>query len=513
MKRIALLLVAWSFLGVLSAQMPTTYLVSDFSEEELDQMLVLCMKGGIKGLLHGAPFSSYGHYEWKPDFAPKGNRSVAGMVEHAQENGILLGIYAQKDAISLNDRYFTPRYFHRLKKSGRVALFDDIAADQREFAVYPNEVFDHVSTLNLLLADGEMISYGTMEHAQEAVLLYRCSRGAFGTEASDHDARAEVYKIWDAPGRFVAPDESLRDSVQWHLSQRIASARLPFVRYSGESGMNKVDGSVRVRQVERWERERDSLSVLGLPLELGWLSLRASEGRQSATTLEELEWMLSKAAAFDAGYGLVIDRAAVKRYGCLDKALSAVKAWNTVRDAGILTLQQKEDLKDPYTDWHLEAFGDDSFLLYPIRCSRGYRCVVKGAGRWQETWQWKSSSKSLLALRIEVNGKGEIRKPVLVVGEDTLELPCPVKSGQFLVCGFDGMARLTDADLHTIREWKMEALSALAEGETPVVFSFEARSDGKLPEVVVRYQTRETPIPLMVAPDLEWRPDGGAAPH
>lgn len=496
MKSLFFLLLISLALGV-CAQSPTTYLVSDFSEEEFDQMLVLCMKGGIKGLLHGTPFSSYGHYEWNPDFAPQGNRSVARMVEHARENGILLGIYAQKDAISLNDRYFTPRYYHRLKKSGGVVLFDGIDVDQREFAVYPNEVFDHVSTLNLLLADGEMITYGTMEPAQEAVLLYRCTRGAFGTVASNHDARTEVYKIWDAPGRYVAPDESLRDSVQWHLSQRIASARLPFVRYSGESGMNKVDGSVRVRQVEAWERQRDSLNAVDKPFELGWFAIHSSEGRQPATTLEELEWFLSKAAAFDAGYGLVIDHATMHHHGLLDKMLSVAKAWNRVRDAGVLSDKQKEDLMDPYADWHLEPYSEDGFLLYPIHCSRGYRCPVKSAGRCQESWQWKASVQSLLALCIEVKGKGEIRKPALLIGEDTLSFPCTVKAGQFLLCGFDGMARVTDADRHTLKEWKMETLPALAEGETPSVFSFDARSDGKLPEVLVRYQTRECPIPIV----------------
>ena len=471
------------------AQVPSTYLVSDFSEEELDQMLVLCMKGEIKGLLHGAPFSSYGHYEWNPEFAPEGNRSVARMVVHAQENGILLGIYAQKDAISLNDRYFTPRYFHRLKKSGRVVLFDDIAADQREFAVYPNEVFDHVSTLNLLLADGEMISYGTMEPAQEAVLLYRCSRGAFGTEATDHDARAEVYKIWDAPERFVAPDETLRDSVQWHLSQRIASARLPFVCYSGESGMNKVDGSVRVRQVEAWEQDN--------PMSLGWFSIHASNGRQPATTVEELEWFLAKAAAFDAGYGLVIDRAAIQRLGLLDRMMALVKAWNTVREAGVLSDRQKEDLKDPYADWHLEPYGEDSFLLYPVWISRRYRCAV-AKGPILENWRWKSDAESNVALCVEVKGKGEIRHPAIVLGADTLSFPCIVKAGQQLVCGSNGTVRITDADFQVVKEFKVDGIPSLPEGETEVSFSCETRSDGKLPEVSVRYQIREVPIPIVI---------------
>lgn len=490
------LLLVWAFSLGLSAQSPATYMVSDFSAEEFERMLDLCGEAGLEGLLQRTPFSSYGHYQWNPDFAPEGDRSVARMVAQAANRGVLLGIFAQNDAISLNDPYFSPRYYHRLKKSGSVVLFDDIATDQHEFALYPNEVFEHPSTLNLLFVDGELISYGTMEPARDAVLLYRCTRGAFGTAAADHGARAEAYKLWDSPERFVAPDASLRDSVQWHLSQRIAGAGLRFVRYPDESGIHQVDGTVRVRQVEAWEAAFEMNTVS--PRSLGWFSLHASDGRQPATTVEELEWFLAKAAAFDAGYGLVIDRVALQRFGMLDRMLALVKAWNTVRDACILTERQKEDLLDPYADWHLEPYGADSFLLYPVRISRRYRCPV-AKGPVHETWQWKASEKSSLALSIEVKGKGEIRHPSIAMGSDTLRFPCVVKAGQRLFCGFNGTVRITDGDFNTLKELTVEGLPMLSDGETEVTFSCEARgADGKLPEVWVRYQTRETPIPLMV---------------
>ena len=512
MKRIGLLLAVWLLLGGLCAQQPSTYLVSDFKGEALEEMLDLCEKGGLSGLLQRTPFSSFGYYEWHPDFAPEGDRSVARMVERAQERGVQLGIFAQTDAISLNDAYFSPRYYARLRRAGQVTLFHDIDAEQGAFAVDPSEVFSQPSTLNLLLVEGEMIAYGTMEPAQESVILYRCARGAYGTVASDHGTRAEAYKLWDSPGRFVAPDGSLRDSVRWHLAQRIEAARLPFVLYSDAPGMNWVDGTVRVRQVEAWEQEREDYRArtaaetdLAAAWSLGWYGIHASEGRQPATTLEELEWFLSKAAAFDAGYGLVIDRSAVQRHGLLDRMMALVKAWNAVRDAGILTEQQKEDLKDPYQDWHLEPFGEDSFLLYPIRQSRGYRCpAVKGPAL--ANWQWKASERCNLALCVEVKGKGEIRNPSLVLGADTLRFPCAVKAGQRLLCGFNGTLRIVDADWHTIKERSVEGLPMLPEGETEVAFTYEARGADKAPEVIVRYQTRETPIPLQL-PSERVRPN------
>ena len=253
--------------------------------------------------------------------------------------------------------------------------------------------------------------------------------------------------------------------------------------------MNKVDGSVRVRQVEAWEQDN--------PMSLGWFSIHASNGRQPATTVEELEWFLAKAAAFDAGYGLVIDRAAIQRLGLLDRMMALVKAWNTVREAGVLSDRQKEDLKDPYADWHLEPYGEDSFLLYPVWISRRYRCAV-AKGPILENWRWKSDAESNVALCVEVKGKGEIRHPAIVLGADTLSFPCIVKAGQQLVCGSNGTVRITDADFQVVKEFKVDGIPSLPEGETEVSFSCETRSDGKLPEVSVRYQIREVPIPIVI---------------
>ena len=508
MKRLCLLFLILILAISVLAQSPPTYLVGDFSADELEQMLDLCGKSVIRALMQNAPFSSYGHYLWNPDFAKEGDRSVARMVERAASRGVQLGIYAQTDAISLNDSYFSPRYFSRLKRSGKVELFDWIAADQREFAMLPDEVFDQPSSLNLMLVDGELLSYGTMEPAQEVVLLYRCNRGLYGTVAAEHRASAEAYKLWDAPGRFVAPDGSLRDSVQWHLTQRIETSGLRFVRYPDEPGMHKIDGSIRVRQLEAWMQEKDSLNAVGKPLELGWFTLRAADGRQASTTLEELEWMLSKAAALDAGYGLVIDRSAIKRHGQLDKMMTMVKAWNQVRDAHVLTKEQREDLLDPYADWHLEPCGEGGYLLYPVQLSRRYRCPVTSTVRpIHEVWTWKASSQRPVSVSIEVKGQGEIRQPSLVVGGDTLLFPCTVKTGQMLRCGFNGKAFVMDADHQVLKTLAMEKQLSLPEGESEVTFSCEVKGAPKMPEVSVRYLIREQPIPIQIEEKSHSEPD------
>ena len=372
-------------------------------------------------------------------------------------------------------------------------LFSDITAEQRDLVIYHTEELDQPSTLNLILIGKEIVSYGTMEPAGDMLFLHRCSRGLYGTKAEAHSKREEAYKIWDAPERYCAPDGALLDSVRKCLAQRIAASGSPFSLPSGGYGQELLNVSQRVQLVDRWTNERASLDDTQQMM-LGWFPILVSDKRQASTVLEDLEWLLSKAAAFDAGFGLVIDRVALKRYGQLDKVMALVKAWNAVRDAGILTQMQKEDLSDPYADWHLEPFGEDGYLLFPVRQSRGYRCVIAKAGSHQETWQWKSGETSVAALRIEIKGQGEIRQPMLVTATDTLLLPCAVKAGQYLLCDFDGVAKVTDADYRTLQEFTMDKVLTLDEGETQVTFLCEVKGDKKPPEVTVRYLIREQPI-------------------
>ena len=189
MKRLCILLLIGLLASAIKAQSPQTYMVSDFAEDELESVLDLCRKGGVEQVLHKNPFSSYGHYEWNPAFASKGNRSVARMVQKALESGVQLGLLVHEDAISLNDGYFSPRNFKQLRKTGSVQLFSNVAAEQRDLVIYHTEELDQPSSLNLILIGKEMISYGTMEPSGDMLFLHRCSRGLHGTKDVEHEKR------------------------------------------------------------------------------------------------------------------------------------------------------------------------------------------------------------------------------------------------------------------------------------------------------------------------------------
>lgn len=484
---------AFSLYGMGQTSKP--YLVTDFAEKDFEHVLDLCHQGGFDYLLHRYPFSTYGHYLWNPDFVSKGNRSVASMVQEAANQGVELGVFVYADAISTNDAYFAPRYHKQLVRQGEVHLFDDINAEQIDMAIYKSEVLNVPSTLNLLLIDDELISYGTMEPAGELMLLHHCKRGVFGTKASAHHRKTPTYKVSDSPERYVYPDGALRDSVRHQLSKRINDVGIRFVEYSIAPGHEMISEAQRVQNVERWS----ALKAMGedKPLMLGWFRVHVADRHQHSTTIEDVEWLLAKSVAFDAGYGLVLGKVVMSKYGQVETILAQTRFWNELRSSGLVDETLSEALKDPYQDWHLDRDSLGRFMLYKQQVSRRFRCAFSPSDTellTTEPWEWKNDEESEYALRLQVEGKASITDPDICVAGTHLLFPCTLKPNQFLVYDFDSRAYITDQDFNVIEEVNPVGQAVLPAGRTEVSFSCKVPNKKNRPEVNLRYMTREKPM-------------------
>lgn len=461
------------------------YVLADFTAEDLPEMLEICHQGGFEFLIQKTPFSTYGHYEWNEAFAPQGDQSVKQMVATAEEAGVHLGVWVQENAIDTDDPYFSPEYFKQYRKGGRLELYDGISADETTIAMYRTDALNTSSTLNLIMIDDELIVYATMESAGGLTLIHRCTRGAFGTKAVAHSVNAEAYRIWASTENFVEPEGDLRDLVRQRLEDRLQF--FPVKLYQDDPGQNWIDESIRVSQVERWENE-PALASLGLYL------IRVSDKRRPATSIEELEWMLSKAASFDAGYGLVIDPKAMKGHGMLNEMLETMSQWNRLLRAGAFTEQQEQLLRDPYLDWHLEPFDSLHYVLYQQDISRRFRCNFEesdpGVLR-SETWTWNADEGGNFGLRIQVDGEVEILNPMVNTTRGLVMFPCAIKPGQRLLYNFGETACVVDADYHKLEEVTIEGLAELDVDSSEAYFLCEVDPTAKKrPEVTLRYLTR-----------------------
>lgn len=465
------------------------YIVADFAEADLPTMLDLCHRGGFETLVVRNPFATLGHYEWDATFAPEGDKSVRRMVEAAAAEGVTLGVMVQEDVISLNDAFFVPKYYSQLQHSEPLVLFDELSAEDVDIPLRRNDLFRTVSALNLLLIDEEIVSFGTMEIAGDLVLLHHCTRGLYGTKKAAHNLDAKMYRVWDTPERNVIPDGELRQLVRERLADRLAAANVSLVLVKGDPGQEILDKSIRVRKVESWESEGVANNTLG------WFLVHPADKKRAATTMTELEWVLSKAAAFDASYGLLVDLKAMTAHGLFSEMLETMRQWNLLHRCGAFTSLQKELMKDPYLDWHLERRTDSLFRLYPWNISHRYQCDLHeiDTGLVQsDPWMWNAEEEAPFGLWLQVDGVTEVVNPMVNTTRGLVMFPCTIKPGQLLDYHFGDTACIVDANLHLLETVAVEGLAELAKGDNEVTFLCEVDPESEqLPVVTLRYITRE----------------------
>jgi len=487
MKRIGFLILLLVLTCGLWSQNP--YIVADFAEGDLPTMLDLCHQGGFETLVVRNPFATLGHYEWDETFAPEGDKSVRRMVETAANEGVTLGVMVQEDVVSINDAFFAPKYYHQFQHSEPLFLFDELTADDIDIPMRRNDLFRSLSALNLLLIDDEIVSFGTMEIAGDLVLLHHCTRGMFGTKKTAHTLDAKVYRVWDTPERNVIPDGELRQMVRQQLSDRLAAANVTLALRRDEPGQEILDKSIRVRKVETWESEGVANN------NLGWFLVHPADKKRAATTMTELEWMLSKAAAFNASYGLLVDLKALTSHGLFTEMLEVMRQWNLLAQREAFNPWQQEVMKDPYLDWHLERQTDSIYRLYPWNFSRRYQCNLQtiDTGLVQgETWLWNTEEEGPFGLWIQVDGVTEVDNPMINTNRGLVMFPCTVKPGQQLDYHFGDTAFIFDVNLHLLETVAVEGLPELAKGDNEVAFLCEVDPETEqLPVVTLRYITRE----------------------
>ena len=454
--------------------------------------------------------------------------------DKAHQAGLDLGLIVLANRIPTDSKLVGPKPSKHLLKQGLLHLQLPIDDKQNEFAVYHSELFDIPSTINVLQIDDELVTYRSVEKVGNIHLFYHCVRGAFGTRRVAHGKNAVVYKLWDTTERTLLPDLETQDQMAQSEAKKIANTDYPLLIFNdlksyayNDQGdlsighfldtMHKYNPDKllqadlltpaawpylsRVNENQLWNETMRSTMVETLaekqefyrktqmPWMIGNFKIHLADKNRKATTMEEMEWFLSKAAAFDAGFGLIFDPETMKRHGLTNDMLNTINIWETLRLAGAFSEEQKELFKDPYENWHIGKAEDSSYLLYPQYISRGFYCNFKDDG-----WQWNSPYPGRFALRIAVEGKGSISELELRTPNGILYFPCTVKAGQYLVFDFDGTAYVTDANFNTMEEILPQGVSMLDEGPSEVSFKCKMKKEKeKQPDVTLRFITRGKP--------------------
>ncbi len=404
------------------------YLITSFTEDNVDQAIALTQKAGLKYLYHyGKTFENWGHFDlYKGEF-PNGVAGLKMCVEKAAAQGIKMGTHCLSNFITTNDPYVTPIPDPRLAKVGSSKLVQAIGSTDNEIEIAAPDFFNQMknNTLKTLVVNNELIRYGGVSEAAPWRLL-DCQRGAFGTQASDHSAGTQISKLLDHGYKVFLTDADLTIEMSKTLAELYNQTGLRQISFDGLEGNRStglgtygeslmpytwynalkpelkdhliIDASrtthffwhiySRMNWGEPWYagfRESQTQYRFNnqayfqrnfMPGMLGWFKMTAE------TSLEDMEWMLAKSAGYAAGYALVADTQRVVQNANADQIFQQVGDWEKLRLSNAFNEVQKAAMRD----------NDREFTLHRIDA---------------ETWNWQEVHAEIFTHAKKVRQPGE----------------------------------------------------------------------------------------------------------
>jgi hypothetical protein len=386
------------------------YLILDFGEADIDEAIAWTKRAGLRYLYHPEPFRTWGHFELNDRF-PRGREGLRACVEKAEAAGIMVGVHTLSNFITTNDAYVTPVPDPRLARVGTSALTAHVDARQTEIPVESPKFFAQYrnNTLRTVAVGHELIQYRAVSEEAPWRLL-DAKRGAFGTAASGHEAGDSVAMLADHGYRVFLTDADLGREVATTIADLFNETGLRQISFDGLEGnqstgmgnygevlftttwYDRLSDDIRRHYIadasrtshffwhvytrmnwgEPWYAGfRESQTEYRLknqpyfrrnlmPGMLGWFQMTAQ------TSIEDVEWMLARSAAFDAGYAFVTSDDALRGNGFTDRILDAIGTWERARMAGAFSAEQKQAMEAVAREFHLGETGSDTWQLTEV---------------------------------------------------------------------------------------------------------------------------------------------------
>lgn len=390
----------------------SAYLIQDFTPENYRKAIDLTKKAGLKYLYHGEPFKNWGHFDLRNKMSWE---DLAAIVDEAESQGIRVGAHTLSNFITTNDPYVTPVPDKRLAKVGSSVLTADISEKETSIGISDPSFFNQMqnNTLHTIHIGNELISYKKVS-TSEPWLLLDCERGVFGTVASSFRKGDTISKLADHAYKVFLTDNDLSAEVASRIADLYNKTGLKQISFDGlegnsSTGMGKygellfvkkwydnlepeikndfiMDASTpghffwhmftrmnwgepwyagfRESQTEYRLLNQDYFRRNYIPCMLGWFSMKPS------TSIEDIEWMLARSAAFDAGYALVTNPFVIENNGYSEQILEKIREWEKARMSGAFNENQKKRMENIRNEFTLKLSGENQWLLIPYEVKR-----------------------------------------------------------------------------------------------------------------------------------------------
>jgi len=521
----------------ISPETGRSYLIAGFSEANVDTLLEVVEQAGLMTLYHDGPFETWGHFRLRPDQFPNGRDGMRRCVEKATARGIRIGAHTLTNFITPNDPFVTPKPDRRLAETGRGALAEAIDAVQTRIPVQDTLYFanEQANWLRCVRIEDELVQYPAVTREAPFELI-DCTRGAFGTSAASHAGGEPVGKLLDHGYKVFFPTFELQEDLIRNLAEFFNATGVSQMDFDGHEGCyatgqgnfamehfaerfcalvdhTVVNGSSRSSHFywhaghylnwgEPWyEGFRESMQQYRidnqallernyLPNMLGWYLLTEH------TTLADIEWMLARAAGYDAGFALATSIGAIRTNPELGSILDAIREWETARRLGGFKPQMREALKDPRREFHLAAVtgGWELFDYHKVSYENPLNDAGTGTGA-PLLWAPPVSGYPLrFALRTGKDA-GAILNPVLVIDDRfRARLPVRLAPGHSLACDGEANVRVYDEKGRHLESVPLpEGVVLLDDTAHSVQFSWELE-EGVQPHITISFQSVDQPV-------------------
>jgi hypothetical protein len=525
----------------MSQERGRSYLIANFSESTIDEMLGYVKQANLMSLYHENAFKSWGHYEPNPKFFPGGMAGLKACADKAKAAGIRLGAHTLSNFIQTHDPYITPEPDVRLAKTGESTLTEAVDAATQTIPVASPEYFTNRlgNELQTVVIGKELVRYGSVSTNAPWKLL-DCQRGAYGTTASEHPRGASAGKLMDHAYKVFFPNLELQREIARNLARVFNASGLSHMDFDGHEGClapgegtygnevfakefyDHLDHTVingtspplshfywHINSYCNWGEPwyggfRDSMQEYRInnqafcernfiPKMLGWYLLRTS------TCLSDMEWMLARSAGFDSGFALATSLDALRKNTETGPILDALREWEKARRAGVFTPEQREALRNPKREFHLQTVSGGGWDLFPFHDSADFQHeqLTRQPGEpTSAAWELKNpDARQPMQLKLRVVGtSGSIRNPTFEINRSAmLTIPVEIQAGQSLLLESDAIVRLYDAKGNPVQSFPLKTpLPAVLPASNPVTFDCEFLGDAP-PKVTVTFKTRGAP--------------------
>lgn len=225
-----------------------------------------------------------------------------------------------------------------------------------------------------------------------------------------------------------------------------------------------------------------------MPGMLGWFKL------EPTYRPEDIEWIQARSAAFDAGYLLRVDES-IEQNGFKSCLFEAIREWQKVRNNHLLTAAQREKMKNPKNEFHLEKAGENAWNLYDVTLKgdniHKFRLVQAGEpllSRFDFENPYEKQAVQFYATVLPGDDKdGKINNlQILVEGNTPIEIPMELKAGH-KIYGDGKNVYVCDANWHTLLRHPLPATIIWDQGNNKVSVQCDF-SSSKAPSVNVEFK-------------------------